>query len=41
MSRASNADTPDADATEVLELLAQAERGPRFVWQEARRPDPS
>jgi len=41
MSRMSNADTPDADATEVLELLAQAERGPRFVWQEARRPDPS
>jgi hypothetical protein len=23
-------------AAEVLNLLAQAERGPRFVWQEAR-----
>jgi Flp pilus assembly protein TadD len=41
MSYKSSADTPDAAAAEVLELLAQAERGPRFVWQEARRPDPS
>jgi tetratricopeptide (TPR) repeat protein len=32
--------TDEADAAaEVLDLLAAAERGPRFVWQEARRPD--
>ena len=41
MSYKSNADTPEDAAAEVIELLAQAERGPRFVWQEARRPDPS
>ncbi len=41
MSFKSMADTPEDAAAEVLELLAQAERGPRFVWQEARRPDPS
>jgi len=41
MSYKSSADTPEDDAAEVLELLAQAERGPRFVWQEARRPDRS
>jgi hypothetical protein len=39
MSYKGDADTPDAAAAEVLELLAQAERGPRFVWQMARRPD--
>lgn len=39
MSLKSTADTPEEQATEVLELLAQAERGPRFVWQMARRPD--
>jgi Flp pilus assembly protein TadD len=41
MSFKSDADTPDEAATEVIALLAQAERGPRFVWQLARRPDPS
>lgn len=41
MSFKSSADTPEDAAAEVLELLAQAERGPRFIWQEARRPDPS
>jgi Flp pilus assembly protein TadD len=29
--------TPEDAADEVLRLLAQAERGPRFVWQEAQR----
>lgn len=37
----SNPDSPDTAAAEVLDLLQQAERGPRFVWQEARRPDQS
>lgn len=41
MSFKSTADTPEEEAAEVLELLAQAERGPRFVWQMARRPDAS
>lgn len=41
LSTPSGADTPDAAAAEVLDLLQQAERGPRFVWQEARRPDQS
>jgi hypothetical protein len=41
MSLKSTADTPEEEAAEVLELLAQAERGPRFVWQMARRPDAS
>jgi Flp pilus assembly protein TadD len=41
MSFKSDADTPEEKAAEVLELLAQAERGPRFVWQMARRPDAS
>ncbi len=38
MSVKSRIDTVPADdgAGEVLELLAQAERGPRFVWQQAR-----
>ncbi len=39
MSFKSTADTPEEEAAEVLALLAQAERGPRFVWQMARRPD--
>ncbi len=39
MSFKSTADTPDEEAAEVLALLEQAERGPRFVWQMARRPD--
>ena len=39
MSFKSIAGTPEEEAAEVLELLAQAERGPRFVWQMARRPD--
>jgi Flp pilus assembly protein TadD len=39
MSFKSAADTPEEEAAEVLALLAQAERGPRFVWQMARRPD--
>jgi hypothetical protein len=38
MSFKSGADTPEDAAAEALDLLAQAERGPRFVWQEARRP---
>jgi Flp pilus assembly protein TadD len=41
MSLKTTADTPEEEAAEVLELLAQAERGPRFVWQMARRPDAS
>jgi hypothetical protein len=41
MSVKTAADTPEDEAAEVLELLAQAERGPRFVWQMARRPDAS
>jgi hypothetical protein len=41
MSFKSDADTPEEAASEVIALLAQAERGPRFVWQLARRPDPS
>ena len=41
MSFKSTADTPEEEAAEVLALLAQAERGPRFVWQMARRPDAS
>ncbi|MGH7002719.1 MAG: tetratricopeptide repeat protein [Alphaproteobacteria bacterium] len=41
MSFRSDADTPEDAAAEVLDLLQQAERGPRFVWQEARRPDRS
>lgn len=41
MSFASKADTAEDAAAEVIDLLAQAERGPRFVWQEARRPDRS
>jgi Flp pilus assembly protein TadD len=41
MSFKSTTDTPEEEAAEVLELLAQAERGPRFVWQMARRPDAS
>jgi Flp pilus assembly protein TadD len=41
MSFRSSADTPEGAADEVIALLAQAERGPRFVWQLARRPDPS
>lgn len=41
MSFRSSADTPEDAADEVIALLAQAERGPRFVWQLARRPDPS
>jgi Flp pilus assembly protein TadD len=41
MSFRSSADTPEDTADEVIALLAQAERGPRFVWQLARRPDPS
>ena len=39
MSFKSAADTPEEAADEVIALLAQAERGPRFVWQLARRPD--
>lgn len=39
MSFKSTADTPEEEAAEVLALLEQAERGPRFVWQMARRPD--
>lgn len=39
MSFKSSIDSPDQEAAEVLALLAQAERGPRFVWQMARRPD--
>ena len=39
MSFRSDAETPEEAAAEVLGLLQQAERGPRFVWQEARRPD--
>jgi tetratricopeptide (TPR) repeat protein len=38
MSFRSDADTPDEAAAEVLALLEQAARGPRFVWQEAQRP---
>jgi len=41
MSFRSDADSPEDSAAEVLDLLQQAERGPRFVWQEARRPDRS
>ena len=41
MNFRSDADTPEDAAAEVLDLLAAAERGPRFVWQEARRPDKS
>jgi len=41
MSFRSVADSPEDAAAEVLDLLQQAERGPRFVWQEARRPDQS
>jgi Flp pilus assembly protein TadD len=41
MSFRSDAATPEDAAAEVIDLLAQAERGPRFVWQEARRPDQS
>jgi hypothetical protein len=38
MSFRSDADTPEDAAAEVLALLQQAARGPRFVWQEAQRP---
>lgn len=41
MSFKGTADTPEEEAAEVLALLEQAERGPRFVWQMARRPDAS
>src|SRR5690606_21008607 len=33
-----DADSPEDAAREVLDLLEQAERGPRFVWQSAFRP---
>lgn len=38
MSFRSDADTPEEAAAEVLALLEQAARGPRFVWQQAQRP---
>lgn len=41
MNFRSDADTPEDAAAEVLDLLAAAERGPRFVWQEALRPNKS
>jgi Flp pilus assembly protein TadD len=39
MTFKSDAADEAAAAAEVLDLLAAAERGPRFVWQEARRPE--
>ncbi|MCW5770804.1 MAG: tetratricopeptide repeat protein [Rhodospirillaceae bacterium] len=41
MSLAERPESTDDAAAEVIDLLAQAERGPRFVWQEASRPNKS
>lgn len=41
MSFKTDTDSAEDAAAEVLDLLQQAERGPRFVWQEARRPERS
>lgn len=38
MSFRSDAATPEEAAAEVLALLEQAARGPRFVWEQAQRP---